>query len=232
MDVLKKLDIKQFHLLKEDNPESPKCDLAIVEGAITTKEQLKQLKEIRANSRYVVALGACACHGGIPAMRNFIENKELGKYVYNQKTLDDSIEAEGIGCYIKVDYYMKGCPIMKDEFVKVINTFVDKGTLPEPFKGSVCDDSCPKRGKDCFLAHGKPCLGAVTHGGCGAICIHENIPCVLCRGPIDNANIPAEIKLFEHFGLSPKDVKDRLTMFASCEIVEKFKKDIEGLDDE
>ncbi|MBW2972585.1 NADH:ubiquinone oxidoreductase [Candidatus Woesearchaeota archaeon] len=209
-ELLQKLDIQHFHLLKQKNKEA-NFDLAFVEGAITTKSEAEKIKKIRAKSKFLVALGACACHGGIPAMRNFIESKELGKYVYTQQMLSDSIEAQPIDRFIKVDYYMYGCPILKEEFMQFINNYLD-GKKTEGFEGPVCNQ-CPRRGKNCFLTEKKVCLGAMTHGGCNATCIREGIPCIMCRGPLETANFAAEAKLFKSWGLDEKDITGKLGKF-------------------
>ena len=67
MSILEKFDIRYFNLLKEKNVVS-ELDLAFVEGAITTTMEIVELREIRQKSKYVVAMGACAVNGGIPAM--------------------------------------------------------------------------------------------------------------------------------------------------------------------
>ncbi len=209
-DILNKFDVQYFHLLKEKNRHT-NFDIAFVEGAITTKREIKKLKEIRKKSKYVVALGACSCHGGIPSMRNFIDNKELNKYVYNQKMLNDSVEATGIDKYVKVDHYLRGCPIIKKEFIEFLENYCKKCEMGE-FIGPVCNE-CPKRGKNCFLLKKIECLGAITHGGCDAICLKNDIPCILCRGPLEKANFAAEINLFKNFGLSEKDIYNKLRKF-------------------
>ncbi len=214
MELLSKYDVQYFHLLKEKNRDE-NFDIAIIEGAITTKREIEKLRKIRKKSKFVVALGACACHGGIPGLRNFIENQQLIKYVYNQQMLKDSVEAKGIDEYIKVDYYLRGCPIIKDEFVRFLEDFAE-GHKSEPFKGPVCNQ-CPKRGNDCFLLQKVECMGPLTHGGCNAICTVDNFPCTLCRGPLPSANFAAEIKLFENFGLTHKDVINKLSRFKVLE---------------
>lgn len=215
MEMINKLDIQYFHLLKEKN-RNVKFDLAFVEGAITSKEQIKKLKIIRGKSKFVVAIGACACHGGIPSMRNFIENEKLGKYVYNQKMLKNAVKAAGIGNYIKVDYYMYGCPIIKKEFVDFVNLYTNKKLCPKEFQGPVCDE-CPRRGKNCYLKEKVVCLGAVSRGGCNALCIRQNVPCVLCRGPCPKANLSSEINLFKRWGLEEKDVINKISKFGNIE---------------
>jgi len=215
-DMLNKFNVQYFHLLKEKNREAD-FDLVFVEGAITTKKQIKKLKQIRNKAKYLVALGACACHGGVPAMRNFIENKELKKYVYNQKTLKDSVEASPIDKHVKVDYYLYGCPIIPDEFVGFLDAYL-KDKIPEQFKGPVCLE-CPRRGTpDCFLKQKIVCLGPITRGGCNAICTKGNLPCMLCRGPPPNANFTAEIKLFKSWGLSEQEIQEKINIFQNIEV--------------
>jgi len=212
--ILKDFDVKYFHLLKEKNKES-EFDLVFVEGAITTKVQIKILKEIRKKSKYVVAFGTCATHGGIPAMRNFLETNELKKYTYNQNLSEDSIDAAPISKYIKVDYQMYGCPIIKKEFITFLKLFLKKKELKES-ETPVCME-CPRKGKDCYLQNKIPCLGALTHGGCNALCINNNHPCISCRGPLKSANFAAEIQLFKNFGLSEEDIKNKLRIFLKQE---------------
>jgi coenzyme F420-reducing hydrogenase gamma subunit len=107
-----------------------------VEGAITTSTEAEQLKDIRKNAGHVVALGTCACNGGIPAMRNFVESRSLRKYVYHHRKHPDVIPASGIGEFIEVDYFMRGCPIIKNEFVMFLSLYL-KGIQTGPFEGSV-----------------------------------------------------------------------------------------------
>ena len=206
MDVFSEFDVQYFHLIKEKNREV-NFDIAFVEGAITSKREKKKLKKIRGKSRFLIAMGACACEGGVPSMRNFIESTELAKYVYSQSILDDSIAAQPISAFVKVDYFMRGCPILKKEFLKVLYCLKKGENVTEP-KGNVCSE-CSRKGKDnCFLVMKKPCTGAITHGGCKAICIEQNIPCMLCRGPLTKLSIGAEMKLFKKMGGSCKTSRE------------------------
>jgi len=222
MELLSKIDMKYFHLIKEKN-RKVKFDLAFVEGAITTRDEAEKLKKIREKSKFLVAFGACACHGGIPAMRNFIESKDLAKYTYNQKMLDDSIEAQPVSNFVKVDYNMYGCPILKSEFTEFMTNYLDGKTTKE-FEGPVCNQ-CPRRGINCFMREKRECLGAVTHGGCNAACVREGIPCIMCRGPLDNANFPAEIALFKSWGLDEKDIMGKLGKFGEQRLAKDKKND-------
>jgi len=218
MQILDKIDLKYFNLIKEKDKKA-EFDLAFVEGAITTKSEIAKLKKIRAKSKTLVAIGACACYGGIPAMRNFIENKDLEKYTYNKQSIEDSIEAQPIENFIKVDYKLRGCPILKDEFTSFIESYIS-GREWISFKGPVCMQ-CPRRGKNCFLGEKKMCLGAVTNGGCNATCVREGIPCIMCRGPLETANFPAEIALFKRWGVEQREIMGKLGKFGQQKLKKK-----------
>jgi sulfhydrogenase subunit delta len=214
LSLLKKFDVQYFHLIKEKN-KNTELDLVFVEGAITTKSQVKTLKKIRKESKYLVAFGTCATHGGIPAMRNFLNNEELKKYTYSQNLSEDSIDAQPVNHFVKVDYQMYGCPIIKSELTNFLKQFLKKKTIKEP-ETPVCLE-CPRKGKNCYLQTKVPCLGAVTNGGCGALCIKNNHHCISCRGPLKTANFAAEINLFKNFGLSEEDIKHKLRKFLNKE---------------
>tara|TARA_Y100000310_G_C20612848_1_gene778932 strand:- start:278 stop:1057 length:780 start_codon:yes stop_codon:yes gene_type:complete len=214
LTLLKKFDVKYFHLLKEKNKETD-FDLLFVEGAVTTKKQVKKLKALRKKTKFLVAFGTCATHGGIPAMRNFLDKNELKKYTYSQKLSKDSIDAAPVEKYIKVDYFMYGCPVIKKEFVTFLKQFLKKKQIKE-CETPVCLE-CPRKGKKCYLLEKKPCLGAITHGGCNALCIRNNHICTACRGPLKNANFAGEIALFKNMGLSEKDIKNKLNRYINNE---------------
>jgi sulfhydrogenase subunit delta len=210
-----KFDICYFHLLKEKN-KNKKFNVAFIEGAISSKSEIEKLKKIRSKSEFVVALGACACHGGIPAMKNFLGAKKLSKYVYGQKFLQDSIETQPIENFIKVDYHMFGCPIHKCEFVRFIKAITNINSskilpIKEP-EGNVCGQ-CPRRGNNCFLKQKEVCLGSFTRGGCDAACTTQGIPCMMCRGPVKKIDFAAEIALFKNWGLEEKDIISKIEMF-------------------
>ena len=214
LSLLKKFDVQYFHLIKEKNKDSD-LDLVFVEGAITTKDQVKTLKKIRKQSKCLVAFGTCATHGGIPAMKNFLSKDELKKYTYNQHFSKDTIDAQPVNNFVKVDYQMYGGPVIKTELTNFLKQFLKKKTIKET-ETPVCLE-CPRKGKNCYLQEKVPCLGAITNGGCGALCINNNHPCISCRGPLKTANFAAEIALFKHLGLSEEDIKNKLKKFLKSE---------------
>jgi sulfhydrogenase subunit delta len=89
-------------------------DLSLVEGSISTPEQVEQIREIRRRSRFLVTIGACATAGGIQALRNFADVREFMEQVYARpeyiRTLEKSLPASA---YVPVDFELRGCPIGK-----------------------------------------------------------------------------------------------------------------------
>jgi len=88
---------------------------------------------------------------------------------------------------VRVDFELRGCPINKHQLVEVISAFLH-GRKPNTPAHSVCVE-CKRRGTVCVMvAHGTPCLGPVTHAGCGAICPSYNRGCYGCFGPMETPN--------------------------------------------
>ena len=83
---------------------------------------------------------------------------------------------------MRVDYELHGCPINKRQLLEVISACLNE-RRPQVPGHSVCIE-CKRRGNVCVMvAHGTPCLGPVTHAGCGAICPSYNRGCYGCFWP-------------------------------------------------
>jgi coenzyme F420-reducing hydrogenase gamma subunit len=194
LKLLRVADITYFKLAQEKNLFN-KFDIAIVEGAISNKKELEELKKIRSASKYLVAIGACAVSGGIPSL--IIEKTQ-------KKTL-------GVDKFVNVDYHIRGCPIDKDEFENIIiGLLVDR---KEPkINHPVCVE-CNEKEIECLFKKGLPCLGPVSAAGCKAICPERSTPCEACRGLIKDANIASVINEFRKMGLTEKEILDKLYKF-------------------
>jgi sulfhydrogenase subunit delta len=163
-------------------------DLSLVEGSITTPHDAERIHQIRRRSRVLVTIGACATAGGIQALRNFADVKEYQAIVYARPdyiaTLDRSTP---IAAHVNVDFELRGCPIDKRQLLEVLTAFL-AGRRPSTPAHSVCIE-CKLRGTVCVMvAHGTPCLGPVTHAGCGAICPAYDRGCYACFGPKETPN--------------------------------------------
>lgn len=171
-------------------PDGP-FDVVLVEGSVTTPDQLVELRHIRAQTRALVTIGACATAGGIQALRNFADVDDFLRAVYATPAYISTLATStAIGDHVAVDYELRGCPINKAQLLDVIGAFL-AGRRPRVSSASVCTE-CKRRGTVCVMvAHGAACLGPVTHAGCGALCPAYDRPCYGCFGPKELANAAA-----------------------------------------
>lgn len=163
-------------------------DLSLVEGSITTPEDLERIQEVRRVSKALVTIGACATAGGIQALRNFQDVKEFTSIVYARPDYISTLHTSTpISEHVNVDFELRGCPIDKRQLLEVIGAFV-QGRRPKIPSYSVCLE-CKRRETVCVMvAHGTPCLGPVTQAGCGAICPTYHRGCYGCFGPMETPN--------------------------------------------
>ena len=211
LDLLPHVDIVEFKMLSDREMHKP-LDVAFVEGAITTPEEIERVKEVRKMANMVVALGTCASFGGIPSIKNFAD-ENVKKSVYgemdNVNTLSD---AKGIGEYIPVDFYLRGCPMSHDEFEVVVKDILwGKKTIVKQM--AVCYE-CKLNENVCVYERGRVCMGPITQGGCGSPCINNGKVCYGCRGPMEQANVEAIVELFKEHKLERKEILDRFRKFA------------------
>ncbi|MGO9954454.1 MAG: oxidoreductase [Solirubrobacteraceae bacterium] len=166
-------------------------DVALVEGSITTLHDSERIQEIRADSRALIAIGACATAGGIQALRNFADVEEFTRAVYASPDYISTLATSTpISAHVPVDFELQGCPINKRQLLEVISAHLNH-RRPHVRAHSVCVE-CKRRGTVCVMvAHGTPCLGPVTHAGCGAICPAFNRGCFGCYGPQETPNASA-----------------------------------------
>jgi coenzyme F420-reducing hydrogenase gamma subunit len=167
-------------------------DLSIVEGSITTPHDAERIREVRAQSRALITIGACATAGGIQALRNFADVEEFTRIVYASPDYIATLQTSTpISAHVAVDFELRGCPIDKRQLVEVIAAQLAR-RRPRIRAHSVCVE-CKRRGTVCVMvAHGTPCLGPVTHAGCGALCPAYDRGCYGCFGPQETPN-PASL---------------------------------------
>jgi len=193
--VLEGVEFVHFRLGQRTN-RWENFDVAFIEGSVITNHEVELVKAIREHSKYVVALGSCACFGGIAGLNNFTDVNEGKRYVYGKEGEKiDVIPVKPLGEIIKVDVMIRGCPITRDDFDKVVSDLL-MGKIPREHTRPVCMD-CKSKGNSCLLLKGIPCAGPVTYGGCGAPCPSSNMPCDGCRGPLETPEMSAELELLK-----------------------------------
>jgi coenzyme F420-reducing hydrogenase gamma subunit len=166
-------------------------DVSIVEGSITTPHDAQRIREVRACSRVLITIGACATAGGIQALRNFADVEDFVAAVYASPDFIAALATStAISAHVPVDFELQGCPINKEQLLEVIAAHLQR-RRPRVRAHSVCIE-CKRRGTVCVtVARGTPCLGPVTHAGCGALCPAYDRGCYGCYGPMEAPNAPA-----------------------------------------
>jgi coenzyme F420-reducing hydrogenase gamma subunit len=179
-------------------------DVSLVEGSITTAHDAARIREVRQRSRRLVTIGACATAGGIQALRNL---REYASVVYARpdyiRTLATSTAIAG---HVPVDYELRGCPIDKHQLIEVVCALL-AGRKPVTPAHSVCLE-CKRKGNVCVMvAGGTPCLGPVTHTGCGALCPSYDRGCYGCYGPKETPNTPSLSRWLAGLGMDARNLQ-------------------------
>jgi sulfhydrogenase subunit delta len=204
-------------------------DLSLVEGSITTPHDAERIHQVRRLSKFLVTIGACATAGGIQALKNFKDVREFISIVYATPAYIDTLnKSTAIADHVRVDFELRGCPINKNQLVEVISAFLH-GRKPNTPAHSVCIE-CKRRGTVCVMvAQGTPCLGPVTHAGCGAICPSYNRGCYGCFGPMETPNTKSLSGSWTGLGVKERDL---LRVFRSFNAnAEPFRRESEQHED-
>lgn len=127
------VDTKQF-------PEN--VDLTVIEGGISSDEDLEKIKKVRANTKVLLALGDCAITGNVPAMRNtfsisdiyqrvYVENSDLHKDVMPCQIVPALLpKSRPVHEFVPVDAYLPGCPPPADAIFFALSELA-QGRVPE-----------------------------------------------------------------------------------------------------
>jgi coenzyme F420-reducing hydrogenase gamma subunit len=182
-------------------------DLSLVEGSVTTAHDAERIQEVRRVSKKLVTIGACATAGGIQALKNFADVDDFLSVVYASPEYVSTLETSTpISAHVPVDFELHGCPINKRQLLEVLTAFLH-GRRPSIASTSVCTE-CKRRGTVCVMvAHGTPCLGPVTHAGCGALCPAYDRGCYGCFGPMETPNTVSLTKQLHVLGLDQRDTE-------------------------
>lgn len=187
-------------------------DLALVEGSVTTAHDAERIKQVRAESKVLVTIGACATAGGIQALRNYADIDGYIRAVYaSPQYISTLATSTAIADHVPVDFELRGCPINKQQLLEVISAYL-AGRKPQIAAHAVCIE-CKRRGTSCVMVKGTPCLGPVTHAGCGAICPAFGRGCYGCYGPMETPNMPAMTREWQALGADRRDIARALRTF-------------------
>jgi sulfhydrogenase subunit delta len=198
------------------------CQLTVVDSLQTHLDLLNEarLEKIRAQADIVVALGACAHLGGVNALKNLHPLEDVRRWVYGDKAdWYETYAARPIGAVIEVDAVIPGCPIDREEFIRVVKAVL-LGKKPPVPDYPVCVE-CKLKENVCLFHIGKFCLGPVARAGCDAICPTYGDGCEGCRGLIPHPNENAMQDVLAEAGLTVEEVLSRFTMFNTYQVQER-----------
>ncbi len=151
------IDIKYTYLM--DVKTIPKVDLGIVEGCVANFENVERLKEFREKCDVLVALGACACFGGIPGLRNLFDKDEVLRDTYLESkgvdkgripnapyapSLTDAVQT--VSDVVHVDAKIPGCPSPPETVLNALEHWINGTKLKIPLQ-SVCFE-CPRHHRE------------------------------------------------------------------------------------
>ncbi len=210
--IAAEIEIANFPEASRAVVEGP-YDLSLVEGSITTPHDLERIQEVRQCSKFLVTIGACATSGGIQALRNFQDVEEFTRIVYARPDYISTLQkSTPISDHVKVDFELQGCPINKEQLLEVISAYLHK-RKPNISAQSVCME-CKLSGTVCVMvAHGTPCLGPITHAGCGALCPKYNRGCYGCYGAKETPNASSLMTWWTKLGVERQDMLHKLRTF-------------------
>jgi coenzyme F420-reducing hydrogenase gamma subunit len=201
-------------------------DISLVEGSITTAHDAERIHQVRRATKFLVTIGACATSGGIQALRNFKNVKEFVSIVYaTPRYIETLNKSTPIADHVFVDFELRGCPVNKYQLVEVLSAYLS-GRKPNTPPHSVCTE-CKRRGTPCVMvANGTPCLGPVTHAGCGALCPAYHRGCYGCFGPKETPNTASLSAAWSQLGVGEQDIMRAFRGFNAYS--EAFRKESEA----
>lgn len=190
-------------------------DITFVEGSVSQPHDLEKLKRIRANSRWLVAVGTCAVWGCVQkgACPN-CGTEEMREHVYGSDSKIEAIASAPIEEYVHVDVKIPGCPINATQFLSATACLL-QDHLPYIIHKPVCLE-CKLKENGCVLIEKNlPCLGPVTSAGCGALCPSVGAACYGCWGPCQEPNMDAMARILAEKGYDLEEVMSRLQTFGA-----------------
>lgn len=163
LDILAKLDIVHMPVLMDHKlygqtgenarMEIPDAELGIISGGIRNEEHRHIAEEMRKKTDFLIAMGSCACYGGLPALANLSTVDDILEKVYHGSvsTESDGVPHEQIPALtdrvqaiheiVPVDLQLPGCPPTPEIFVEAVSALLQNTPVKLPGK-SVCDE-CP-----------------------------------------------------------------------------------------
>ena len=210
VDFLSLVEIVNFREVSSDRGEG--YDIALIEGAISRADEVERLKKIRSKAKILVALGTCACYGGVNQLKNRFPLDEIVAEVYGKNKVETDVVRK-VSDVVKVDLEIPGCPVSKAEVERIVVNLVTGADITFP-QYPVCLE-CKANHNLCVVDLGKICLGPITRGGCGAPCPAGSAGCLGCRGAAPDANFESFFQILHEKGFSDHEINESLGFFGA-----------------
>jgi NAD-reducing hydrogenase small subunit len=139
LEIADKVDLVYSPLV--DAKVFPEADVALVEGAVSSSDDLKKILEVRRRCKLLVALGDCAVTGNVPAMRNpfrvedvlkraYVENATLNPGPPRTEVPELLAKVRPVHGVVPVDVYLPGCPPSADAIHHAVSELIE-GRIPD-----------------------------------------------------------------------------------------------------
>ena len=123
-DWLTLVEFRYLKALKTKNSLEG-LDVAFIEGAVSSESQANEVKKIRGNANYVVAIGSCACTGMPSATRNAFTPEHITDKIKDyMRRFDYNSKVKKLEDVIKVDDKVEGCPMNSEAFLAVLYKYL------------------------------------------------------------------------------------------------------------
>jgi len=184
LDFLAAVEIVNFR--EVTSADGQDYDVALIDGCVSRSDEVQRLRAIRRQAKVLVAMGSCACFGGVNALKNEVDAETANRIVYGSR-FRETQPARPLREWVDVDVELPGCPISKAEMERLVRhlAFGIDYRLP---RYPVCWE-CKQRFNVCTFELGQLCLGPITRGGCRAPCPTGGLACWGCRGPVPESNV-------------------------------------------
>jgi len=214
VDFLKAIDVVKFR--EVSSADGGDYDIALVEGAITREDEVERLKSIREKAAVLVAMGSCACFGGVNRLKNAYDLAAANQEVYGNDP-KPTLPTRSLKEVIAVDLEIPGCPVSKAELERIVQHVI--WGIPYHFPNYPVCLECKQRFSVCMFEKGQLCLGPITRGGCDAICPAGGLGCWGCRGPATDPNYEEFFSIARERGFSESEINERINFFGGFEVL-------------
>ncbi len=205
LDLLPSLDFVHMPVLmdhkyygqtgEKDELEIPEADVGMISGGIRNDKEKHVAEEMRKQCKTLIALGSCACFGGIPALANMYPLDDLYEKIFRDckttESSDNPVEdlppltdrVYALDEVIDIDLYLPGCPLNPAIILEALTCLLEGKPFELPER-SVCDDCPTKREEKSNVGLKRPLQDAeFTPGEYDTMrCFNEQG--ILCLGPV------------------------------------------------